>query len=241
MVLQDLFDTLAMGEFANLALANSVTGSIKEESYPRIVKAINRGLLEIYKKFIIKKKKIIIVQQADLYRYYLRTDFMGYGDYTGIEAYLLDHSDEEFLDDILRLLYIENANGDFIDLNPIHPGNEQTYFKSIQYDTLDLVTTASNQIFTVTYQAQYPKISIEDDFDPEAYRLYYPPFIEEALINYVASLLIKGKSTRASEGEGYASNTFAAKYELACLKLLQSGLTEEVHEQDNRFEKRGFV
>jgi hypothetical protein len=241
MVLQDLFDTLAMGEFANLALANSVTGSIKEESYPRIVKAINRGLLEIYKKFIIKKKKVIIVQQADLDRYYLRTDYIGYSGSTGIEAYVLDHSDEIFLNDILRLLYIQDANKNFIDINPPHPGKEQTYFKSAHYDTLDLVTIDSDQAFTITYQAQYPKICITDSFDPENYKLYYPPFIEEALINYVASLLIKGKNTKASEGEGYASNTFAAKYELACLKILQAGLTEEVYEQDNRFEKRGFV
>lgn len=49
MVLQDLLDNLATGEFANLSLANSTVGSIKEEAYPRIIRAINRSLLEIYK------------------------------------------------------------------------------------------------------------------------------------------------------------------------------------------------
>jgi len=57
----------------------------------------------------------------------------------------------------------------------------------------------------------------------------------------VASLLVKGKTTKASEGEGYASNTFAAKYEMACLKLVELGLVEEVYFQNNRFERNGFI
>ena len=51
MVLQDLFDTLASGEFSGLSLGQSVTGSIKEEAYPKVVAALNRGLVEIYKRY----------------------------------------------------------------------------------------------------------------------------------------------------------------------------------------------
>ena len=241
MVLQDLFDTLATGEFASLSLANSVTGSIKEEAYPRIVRAINRSLLEVYKRFLLKKKKVYLVQQSGLYRYYLRTQYLGYSTSTGIQAYLLDHPDEIFQEDVIRILSIMDADDNEIALNPSHPGLEQTYFRTSQFDALDLTTPDDNQIFMVTYQARYPKIEITETFDPDTFNLYYPPFIENILINHIASLLVKGKTTKASEGEGYASNTFAAKYEMACLKLIELGLAEETYTQDIRFERKGFV
>ncbi len=241
MVLQDLLDNLATGEFANLSLANSTVGSIKEEAYPRIIRAINRSLLEIYKRFLLKEKKVYLVQQVGLYRYYLRTQYLGYSGATTIQAYLLDHTDELFQEDVIRILNITDSDGFYVDINPPHPGIEQTYFRTPQFDTLDLTTTETENTFTVSYQASYPKIVITEEFDPETLKLYYPPFIEDALCNHVASLLVKGKTTKASEGEGYASNTFAAKYEMACLKLVELGLVEEVYFQNNRFERNGFI
>lgn len=104
MVLQDLLDNLATGEFANLSLANSTVGSIKEEAYPRIIRAINRSLLEIYKRFLLKEKKVYLVQQVGLNRYYLRTQYLGYSGATTVQAYLLDHADELFQEDVIRIL-----------------------------------------------------------------------------------------------------------------------------------------
>jgi len=241
MVLQDLFDTLASGEFANISLANSVTGSIKEEAYPRIVRAINRGLLELYKRFILKKKKVYIVQQDGLTHYYLRTSYLGFLNSTTVNSYLLDHPTEDFQDDVLRILGITDKEGTVVPLNPSPPITDKTFFQSSQYDVLNLETVDTGQVFTIEYQAKYPQIIITETFDPEVYQLYYPPFIEEALINYVASSLIKGKTTKASEGEGYASNTFAARYENACAKLIELGIAEEAAFQDNRFKTKGFV
>jgi len=241
MVLQELFDNLASGEFSGLALANSVTGSIKEEAYPKVINAVNRGLTEIYKRFLLKKKKVFLVQQEGLTYYYLRTDYLGFSNFTSEDAYLLDHPAEEFQNDILRVLNITDEEDNIIPLNPSRPHPNQTFFQASQFDILNLVTSNTGQTFTVEYQAKYPRITITETFDPETYQLYYPPFIEDILINYVASLLVKGKTTKASEGEGYASNTFAAKYEKACLKLIELGLAEESSSQDFRFERKGFV
>jgi hypothetical protein len=241
MVLQDLFDTLATGEFANLSLANSTTGSIKEEAYPKIVQAINRSLLELYKRFLLKEKKVYLVQQSGLYRYYLRTSYIGDSSATSTQAYLLGHPDELFQEDVIRILSITDSEGLTVAINPSHPGIEQTYFRTAQFDTLDLTTTKTNETFVISYQASYPKIKITETFDPDTLNLYYPPFIEDALCNHIASLLLKGKATKASEGEGYASNTFAAKYEMACLKLIELGLAEESYFKNDRFERNGFV
>lgn len=241
MVLQDLFDIMASGEFSGLALGNSVTGSIKEEAYPKIVNAINRGLTELYTKFLLKKKRVYLVQQPDVIRYYLRTQYLGYAGTTSSSTYLLDHTDEEFQNDVLRVLNIVDSDNQPIELNPHRVSINQTYFRSSGFDTLDLTTVLTDQVFTIQYQAKYPKIVITEDFDPESINLYYPPFIEEALINYVVSSLMKNKTTKASEGEGYVTNTWYHRYERACINIIEAGLAEESITSDNRFSNKGFV
>lgn len=241
MFLQDLFDSLASGEIVNLSLANSVTGSIKEEAYPKLVRATNRGLLSLYKRFLLKKKNINLVQQTDVTQYQIKPQFLGYPEATGPSAYLLDHPNELFMDDILKIISITNSEDEVTEINPSHPYLDQTYFKTSSFDTVDLVTTSVDQIFTIKYQARHPKIVITDSFDPETLTLDYPPFIEDALIKYIASLLIQGKTTKASEGEGYASNTWRAQYEIACTEITQLGLAEDVLDTDDRFSRRGFV
>ena len=94
MVLQDLFDTLASGEFANLSLAHSVSDSIKEEAYPRIVSAANRGLRELYKRFLLKKKKVMLFQQEGIIRYYLRPERVTDLGASTPDLYLANHPDE---------------------------------------------------------------------------------------------------------------------------------------------------
>jgi hypothetical protein len=244
MVLQDLFDTLAGGEFAQLSLANSVTGSIKEEAYPKIVNAINRSLREVYKKLLLKKKKILLYQQTGVSRYYLRADYLGDVGSMGSDMYIVEDEDDPFTDDLIRILGIvtDDADGEEVDV-PLNPTYlvEALTIRTAAFDTLDLITTGTSQIFTIEYQATYPKILITEDFDPEVVYLYYPPFIEEALTNYIASLLVKGKVTKASEGEGYATNTFTYKYDKAIQKLIDLGLAESATPTDTRFENRGWV
>lgn len=242
MVLQDLFDTLASGEFSNLALGQGVTGSIKEDAYPKVVSAINRSLLSLYQKFLLKKKRVYLVQQNGITRYYLRTKYLGYSGATGPEAYLVDYPNEVFLDDVIRILWITDIDGNPIELNPPHPVLEQTYFRSAQFDALDLITSLDDQTFIIEFQAKLPLIEITEDFDPETLQLYYPSFLEEALLYKIASIIARGKTVRASEGEGYASNTWDTKYNQACQELSLLGLAEEfTSEEDLRFERKGFV
>lgn len=242
MVLQDLFDTLASGEFSNLSLGQSVTGSIKEDAYPKVVSALNRSLLALYQRFLLKKKKVYLVQQSEVIQYYLRTSYLGTSDSLGSSAYLISHPNEEFTGDVIQVLGITDNEGLPVDINPPHPFLEQTYFKSTQFDTLNLVTPLVGETYLIEYQARIPAIEITETFDPETVELPYPPFIEEAMLYHVASALVRGRSSKASEGEGYASNTWAARYERACQELASLGLTEELNgNEDLRFERKGFV
>ena len=105
--LQDIFDLLASGEFANMAIGRSVTNSITAENYPKIVNNMNLGLIELYKRFQLRKKEIYLYQQENVTEYYIRSDYVTSANYTGDDAYLVEATDEEFEDDIIKMSDIE--------------------------------------------------------------------------------------------------------------------------------------
>lgn len=239
MVLQELFDNLAHGEFSNLAVGNSATGSIKQEAYPKVVTHINRALKAIYKRFILKKKTIWVHQQADLSTYYLRSAYL-IDTVPGPDAYLSDLSTDPFEDDLVNVLYARDGDGEDMPLN--NPRYPDTGIFTQAADTLEMTPDNDDlQVIQLTYQAFYPRIVITETFSPETYPLYFPAFIEEALMVHIASQLFKGKTSKASEGEGYGTNTFEYRFDKACQEIEDLGLAEPSEEKSQRFTKKGFV
>lgn len=244
MNLQNLFDNLAHGELSNLAIVNTTTGTIKEAAYLKVVSQINRALRELYKRFLLKKKCGIIRQQAGLTTYYLRDPYAHYVDGSSVN-YLSEYDlDEPFNNDVIKVLGVEDPDAKeprdrMLPLND--PKYPDTGVFTTAFDTIYMVPANPPKRVKITYQAAYPEIKITEDFNPENYELHYPPYIEEALTNYIASLLVKGKLTKASEGEGYASNTFDFKYEAACQRIVVLGLAEEVVATSTQFERRGWI
>jgi hypothetical protein len=234
MVLQDLLDGLAYGEFSNLAIVSPTTGTIKDSAYPKVIAQVNRALRELYKRFMLKKKDCMVQQQEGFTTYYLRTD--------SIDTDITTEDDlgDPFADDVIRILSaIDMITGLELPLNdPKHP---DTGVFTKAHDTIHMIPSNPLKTIKITYQASYPKIVITEDFKPDKYTLYFPSFIEEALTAYVASLLVQGKVTRASEGESYASNTYDYKYEAACQKIINLGLAEEANTLFTGFESRGWV
>jgi hypothetical protein len=234
--LKEIFDNLAYGEFANLALGNSPLGTLTEDKYPKIVSAMNLGLVEIYKRFILKRKKCLLMQQTGVTTYYLRSDYVG--DY--LET-VDDGSYEEsaFNDDLIKVLEVEDAAGEDIPLN--NPRYPDTGVFTQAFDTITMQPASPLKTLTLTYQAEYPKIVITDDFDPTEIRLFFPNFILEALLAYIAARVFKGKTSKSAEGETNLSTTFNYQFENACKKITELGLAEEAEELATNFTNKGFI
>lgn len=236
LTLQDIFDNLAHGEFANLALGNSSLGTITEDKYPKIVSAINLGLMELYKRFLLKKKKFLLQQRAGVSLYYLRSDYIG--DYLDLVE---DGSfeDDTIVTDLIRVLWVKDTAGIEIPLND--PRFPTTGVFTQSYDALRMTPASPLKTLTVTYQAKYPKIIIDEDFDPKEIELYFPHFILEALLAYVASRVFKGKTSKSAEGQTNISTTFHYQFIAACKDISELGLAEEMEERSTKFSAKGFV
>lgn len=238
MFLQELFDKLAYGEFANIAIGNSESGTITEAAYPKVVSHINSGLLELYKRFVLKKKEFQIVQQTGVSVYYLRPEYVGISGSTSALAYIIENYDDPFDNDLIRVLEVYDELGDVVPLN--NPRFKDTGVFTTAFDTLKMTPADPLATLSIICQAAYPKIIITEDFDPESYDLYFPGFIESALLAFVAARMFKGKPAKTDSGVP-AYNIYDGQFEKACQKITELGLSEDSETDCDHFTDNGWV
>lgn len=235
--LQEIFDDLALGEFTDLAIGNSTTGSITAEKYPKVISAINRGLLNLYTRFPLKQKECLIYQREGKSLYYLRAAHLGDPNGGDSEIYI-DNTVEQYPDnDIILLTGAFDSLGEVIYLNnPKYPDDIFTP----EFDVLKMKPADPLKIISLVYQAAYPKIVIEEGFDPKTYELTFPSFLKAALLNFVASQFFVGKKGQATEGNANINNTFLSKYSYECKLLVELGLVVKAEIDTDRFDSNGW-
>lgn len=241
--LQDLFDTLATGEFANIAIGQSTTASITEAAYPKMVAHINLGLRELYKRFVLSKREIRLYQQPDVTTYILQPEYVEEPGFMDSEHYIESDPYTPFTGDIVRILEAYDEMG-----RPVHINNpkfpEDIFMMAV--DRLKLAKPRPGRTLrtvSLIYQAYHPKIEITETFDPTKVSLEYPDFIEQALLNFIASRLFKGKTSKGSEGVQQPYNTFGYQYEKDCQAIQVLGLDltgESDYLYNHNFDEKGW-
>lgn len=239
-LLSKIFDDLAYGEFANIAMGKSQLDSITEKHYPRVLSALNLGLTELYKRFKLKEKEFDIHQQTGVSVYYLRTDNMGDVGDLDSETYLVSSNDDDpFADDIIKILEAYDSDGEEVKIN--FSGDPDNSIFTQAHDIIKMTPSSPLETISIVYQATHPPITITPNFDPKLVKLYFPDFILEALLNFVASRIFKGKTSKAAEGETHLSLTFIQQFEHACRKIVELGLVADEELSHNRFTTDGWA
>jgi hypothetical protein len=245
MVLQDLFDELATGEFSNLAIGNSINGSIEPDAYKKVVTQVNAGLRELYKRFLLKDKICYITRPTGTTNYFLRdvNVVASFGDAptaeTPITVSVESITEKPTVSDLCRVI---DVFGDGIDETTVYL-NDNRRPDGVFTHGHDHISIKNPLpvVLGVVYQAYYPRIILTELFDPETYNLYYPEYLSYALKCYVASELFTGKTSKATEGEAQIYNTFHGKFEKACKLIEDRGFAEEVNTEDTKFEDGGWA
>jgi len=238
-LLQEIFDTLATGEFSHIKLGNSLQGTIAEADYPKIVSAVNLGLLDLYKKFQLRKGEFVVHQHPAVMNYYLRKERAASLDEMGDYSYIEIPEDETFPKDFLNVNSLWEDDGTEIPLND----NTQKVLGGFTpaFDILKMVPRNPPIAVHVEYRARYPKIVITESFDPEKIELHVPDFIMEPLLYFVASRVFRGIASKATEGETTSAITYHTLYRTACLEIQQSGLVTTDDNSNERFSNDGWI
>lgn len=180
MTLDDLFKDLSFGPAANLALMGEGSGITPETSYPRVINAINASLTELYTRFQIRQKTIVVRAIEGRYLYPLEK-IHAFTDVTpGIDKFIMDSVDAPFVGDILQIQLVSGAFGELTSINDRNASSRTVFIPSAS--TLQLVDPGFDEEFMVEYRAGHPKLALETtnlaSIKVDVPQVYLPAFLE---------------------------------------------------------------
>lgn len=248
MKLSEIFKQLSYGELSQLKIGGSGTGSIADEDYDRLVSCINLGLTALHTRFPLKRKSLVLQVVPQQEAYYLNPNFAVSNEAsTEATKYLLDSTDDPFLDDILKVeaLYttsglelVLNSRGD--PLSAFTPSHgvltlpEAVYAPSASTDAAYVTETVE-----VHYRANHP--IMEDGvgmYRAEEVDVDLPYQYLQPLLFFVASRM---HNALGMVNEFHMGNSFYAKYEMACQELERHNVNIDQMGATNKFSSRGWV
>ena len=236
MKLLGVLNKLASGELSQTAIGG--TGGIQPAHYLQMINHVNLGLMDIYKRFDLKKGIAIIQQYDHIQTYKLHPDFAE----TNTESlelyrYIMDSKEEPFLDDVISIERVFNEYGVECPLND-----------DMDYASLHTPTQTSIQIplpeaenaIMVEYRASHPEIpDITTEEAMGAYELELPHAYLEPLMAYVASRVfapIIDPQSPINESKDYL-----IKYELACQRITELAIPNIANNTKSHVRRNGWV
>lgn len=236
--LQDLFDDLAHGNFANMAVGRSQTTLISPDQYPRIVSLVNAAILAVHTELPLKTKTLDIHQRTDITTYYLRSEHVGDPDSGDPEIYIDGTGVDPVDADIIQLVSAVDEEDTLMHLNDL--GYPEHLFTP-QQDVVKMTIGDILHVITFTYKATLPPIKVEAGFDPITVNIEAPAFIRAALANHIASRFFVGTNSQAVEGQQHTSATFQYQYYKEIEIIRRNFLAPELDPGTGRFESNGWV
>jgi len=211
--LGDLLEQLQYGEMYTLPEGGMDNGAcnteahspegVRVEDYPKIISHINFALVNIYTKFAIEERELVIMQMGHVTRYHLHSKHSVFSTDPSItDKYIMDVEHDRFSDDILSISAVYDQCGDPVALNDTE---DCSSIFTPAYDQIQIPNPADGAMVYICYRARPTKLDPASTDLTQEIRL--PDCLQEALCYYVAGRL---HSSRAA-GQDLA-NMYLAKY-----------------------------
>jgi len=238
MRLIDLFKQLSYGELSQLAMGgNDASGIIQEADYPKIIAHINLGLLELYKRFDLRREEVAIQQYDHIGRYYLDSRFAESNkDSDEPTKYIMDSAHAPFTDNVLRIERVINECGADLFIN-----DHSKYWTVLTptYNSVQVPWPEKENMMLVTYRAA-PDVIPSVDVDLETQEVNIPLSHLEPLLLYIAARVYAAKLTINNESSSRGME-YMSKYELACKRIEDLNLVQTNNTENMKLQKMGWV
>jgi hypothetical protein len=235
MLLSDIFEYLTYGELSQLSIGIGDDGAVASTDYPKLVSYINMGLIELYKRFPVNEKQLVVQQADAVTRYHLTYPYALYNTGSAIaevDRYIMDTAEAPFLGDVLRIEQVFNELGEELPLN--NSEDDTSLFAPTVTDLQIPQPNAANSTI-VLYRASPKKITIPN-LDPFTEDVLLPEALLEALLFYVGARA-QGSILSGSD----ADNSFRTKYENSCAWVERQGLLQSENNSNIKPEREGWV
>lgn len=232
-----ILSRLAFTELSNLKMGDPLTGTIAAENIPQVVSGINRALKDIFTRFLLSTKEILIEQSLDISHYYIRWEYaQSNSESTQPVKYIDDSNCEGFDGRIAKILAVYDSFGRQLFMNKLQ---EPLSVFTPEYDCLQITANHQSSEFYVIFQALHPEVNYKTTEPVVDTVINIPPSLEDALILLTASKIYEAIN-------GQANITRAAmlhqQYEA---KLVEAEIRDTPSLSENmsngKLEQAGFV
>lgn len=248
MKLQEIFDHLKAGEFSQLNFGAG-QGIVDEDDTTmlKVLSHVNLGLTDLFTRFELRRRRLQLTLQAGQTSYLLTSKHSVNGRGSVDPKYIIDTTTDPFRDDVLLVSQVFTDGNFELPLNRLDVPyslltsamNRIEVPLSIVERSLALPSTLITAGLTVVYRANHATLNPNvGAFDPERLEIELPASHMTALLYFVAS---RANNPVGLGQEFNAGNTYAAKYEVECLRLKSDGMEIQQRGNESRFAARGFV
>ena len=224
MKLSEILDSLASSELANLNFVDN--GDIVEAKIPKIVSAINLGLVKLYTRFKLKKGVITLSITPEVTEYELTSaNVLSVGNPTG---YI---TTANYTGDLIEILCITSADGYEISFD----GSSNVVL--LKPNLIKFREAPEVSTYTLEYSALPNKVVYTNsvDIDVDLPEVYLP-----ALMLFIASRFASPVGISFDANRNSMDMNYLQQYELECQRLESLGLDVGNELTLNLFSERGF-
>jgi hypothetical protein len=235
--LNELFKRLSYGELSNLAIGSEGVGSIPEDAQNRIVNYTNEALLRLHSRFLLRENLLFIEQLEHLTYYYLlkrfaRSQLTDPPCPNTPHLYIIDHEDEPFQDDVIKIMQVIDQEGTILVLNDVEC-EDSVY--TPQPNLLQLPKPVDGQVLAIEYQARHPKL----EFDDPCQEIDLPFVLEGALTSYIG---YKAYSHMNGQENAAKAMELMQLFEAICTEVEAKDTVSQTRTTTlTKFHARGFV
>lgn len=210
MTTQDIITLAQHSELKQLAISNNTDV---------IINFVNLGLVELYKRFMLKTKEYIIEAIANVDKYKMPDDYMWI-----LKAYHYKVTKNNYM----------KATPSDIEPLAINDDTVNNSVNSIGYNMVQIGNLQIGHLYSLVYVASPTKVSTTD----LTAEIPLPEQFIEPLLNYIGYL---GHST-IDPNVQQEGNAYYTKFEMSIQRALAGGMfTQEGLGNSNRLEQKGFV
>lgn len=240
MKLGELFKELSVGELSNLAMGNDGKGTIPVKHHAKLIVYVNNALLDLYTRFPLITKELLVAQYAHITNYHLKRPFALSSNSDKPIKYIIDMNGEPYDGVCLRIKSVSDLLGGFIPLND--ESEERSYFTP-QPDILQIPYPVNGNVTSVTYQGKHPTIideGFKEGWDKLDQEIELPLFLKGALIHHIAYSVYSHMNGQEAQ---LKAQEYITLYEDKCSKAEDGDLVNATssHSSKSKFKDRGFI
>ena len=233
MNLTELYKDLSYGKLSNLGMSMDGGGDIVDAQKPKILLAADEALLLLYSRFTLSVKSAWIQAYSRISNYHLEARFYEASP-TSQEDYLYikEVDDEEFTDDVIRVVGVYDKGGTSL---PLNDDTQKLVITTPLPKTIRISKPITGDLYKVEYQAKHAPLLLAT---PEQ-EIYLPEMLYTALRSYVAYRIYSDMSAQGSEMK---AAEHLGSYESICQYAIDHDLLNIYDTNtNNKFTNHGWV